>query len=126
MPKNLPAAYSLVPYEKGYLFLCAIEAAVGRESFSRWLRSYLTTFRFGAITTEDFVTHIEEGLPGALKAANATVWLDGVGIPGDTPPLRSARATAIVSLCTSSPSMMLRSCMTGSFRMELCVSVSRD
>jgi aminopeptidase N len=92
------AAYSLVPYEKGYLFLCAIEAAVGRESFSRWLRSYLTTFRFGAITTEDFIAHIEEGLPGALTAANATVWLDGEGIPSDTPQLRSARLDAIEAL----------------------------
>jgi leukotriene-A4 hydrolase len=91
-------AYSLVPYEKGYLFLCAIEAAVGRESFSRWLRSYLTTFRFGAITTEDFVTHIEEGLPGALTAANAGAWLDGEGMPGDTRALRSARLDAIEAL----------------------------
>jgi leukotriene-A4 hydrolase len=91
-------AYSLVPYEKGYLFLCAIEAAVGREAFSRWLRGYLTTFRFGAITTEDFITHIEAGLPGALTAANARAWLDGEGIPADTPPLRSAKLDAIEAL----------------------------
>jgi leukotriene-A4 hydrolase len=91
-------AYSLVPYEKGYLFLCAIEAAVGREAFSRWLRSYLTTFRFGAITTEDFVAHIEEGLPGALTAANAGAWLDGEGLPADTLPLRSAKLDAIEAL----------------------------
>jgi leukotriene-A4 hydrolase len=91
-------AYSLVPYEKGYLLLCAIEAAVGRDRFSRWLRSYLTTFRFGAITTEDFVAHIEEGLPGALTAANARAWLDGEGLPADTPPLRSARLDAIEAL----------------------------
>jgi leukotriene-A4 hydrolase len=46
-------AFSRVPYEKGYLLLCAIEAAVGRDAFSRWLRSYLGAFRFGALTTED-------------------------------------------------------------------------
>jgi aminopeptidase N len=97
-------SYSLVPYEKGYLFLCAIEAAVGRPAFSRWLRSYLDTFRFGAITTEDFVAHIEEGLPGALTAANAQAWLDGTGVPADTPPLRSARLDAIEALHGAVPS----------------------
>jgi leukotriene-A4 hydrolase len=91
-------AYSLIPYEKGYLFLCAIEAAVGREPFARWLRSYLTTFRFGAITTEDFIAHIEAALPGALTAVNASAWLDGEGLPADTPPLRSARLDAIEAL----------------------------
>src|SRR5690606_1448610 len=51
-------AYSRVPYEKGYLFLCELEAAAGRDAFTRWLRSYLDAFRFGAVTTEDFEAHI--------------------------------------------------------------------
>jgi len=96
-------AYSLIPYEKGYLFLCAIEAAVGREVFARWLRSYLETFRFGAITTEDFVEHIEAALPGALAAANASAWLDGAGLPSSAPPLRSARLDAIEALAGAVP-----------------------
>ncbi len=91
-------AYSQVPYEKGYLFLCAIEAAVGRDAFARWLRSYLDTFRFGAITTEDFVAHVEKGLPGALAKANAPAWLDAPGLPADLPPLRSAKLDAIEAL----------------------------
>jgi aminopeptidase N len=69
--------YSLIPYEKGYLFLCALEAAVGRETFSRWLKTYLDTFRFGAITTDDFERHIEAALPGALAKVNARAWIDG-------------------------------------------------
>ena len=96
-------AYSLVPYEKGYLLLCAIEAAVGREAFAGWLRSYLETFRFGAITTEDFVAHIEEKLPGALAKANAKAWLDEPGVPASAPPLRSARLDAIEALGTTVP-----------------------
>ena len=95
--------YSLIPYEKGYLFLCAIEAAVGREAFSRWLRSYLETFRFGAITTEEFEAHIEAALPGALAAANARAWLDGEGIPPTAKPAGSVRLAAIEALAGSVP-----------------------
>jgi aminopeptidase N len=91
-------AYSLVPYEKGYMFLCELETAVGRPAFERWLKSYLTTFRFGAITTEDFEAHIEAALPGALAKANARAWLDGPGIPTTAHVRRSARLDAIEAL----------------------------
>ena len=95
--------YSLIPYEKGYLFLCAIEAAVGRESFSRWLRSYLGAFRFGAVTTDDITTHLEGALPGALAAANASAWIDGEGLPTLVKAQGSARLEAIESLAGAVP-----------------------
>ncbi|MDB4957453.1 MAG: Aminopeptidase [Myxococcales bacterium] len=95
--------YSLIPYEKGYMFLCAIEAAVGREAFSRWLRSYLDRFRFGAITTEDFEAHIEAALPGMLAAVNAREWLDGEGIPASAIAPVSARLDAIEALAGKVP-----------------------
>ena len=91
-------AFSRVPYEKGYLLLCALEGVVGRTAFTRWLRSYIETFRFGAITTEDFERHIEAALPGALTAVNARAWLDGEGIPPNARRLRSARLDAIEAL----------------------------
>jgi leukotriene-A4 hydrolase len=90
--------YSLVPYEKGYMFLTAIEAAVGRPAFSAWLRTYLDAFRFGAITTEDFVAHIEKGLPGALAKVDAKAWLDGEGLPANAVTARSSRLAAIEEL----------------------------
>lgn len=90
--------YSLIPYEKGYMFLCAIEAVVGREAFSRWLRSYLDAFRFGAITTEEFEAHIEAALPGALAKTNTRAWLDGEGLPPTAATLRSTRLDAIEAL----------------------------
>jgi aminopeptidase N len=95
--------YSLIPYEKGYLFLTQIEAAVGREVFAKWLRSYLDTFRFGAITTEDFERHIEAALPGALAKANARAWLDGEGIPSNAVTATSARLAAIESIGAAVP-----------------------
>jgi len=95
--------YSLIPYEKGYLLLTAIEAAVGREAFSQWLKTYLDAFRFGAITTDDFERHIEAALPGALAKANAHAWIDGEGVPAGTVPMRSARLDAIESLAGRVP-----------------------
>lgn len=90
--------YSLVPYEKGYMFLCEIEAAVGRDAFSRWLKSYIDAFRFGAITTEDFEAHIEAALPGVLAKVNARAWLDGEGVPAGARTPRSSRLDAIEAL----------------------------
>lgn len=96
-------AYSLIPYEKGYFFLCAIEAAVGRPAFEQWLRQYLTTFRFGAITTDDFIANIERGLPGALAKVNAMTWIDGEGVPAAATPPRSQRLDAIEHLHGAAP-----------------------
>ncbi len=90
--------YSLIPYEKGYMFLTAIEAVVGRDAFSKWLKSYIDRFRFGAITTEDFEAHIEAALPGALAKANARAWLDGEGLPPTAVTARSKRLDAIEAL----------------------------
>lgn len=89
---------SRVPYEKGYLFLCALEAKVGRDAFTRWLRSYLETYRFGAITTADFEAHIETALPGALAAVDARAWIDGEGVPASAPSLHTPRLATIEAL----------------------------
>ncbi len=95
--------YSLIPYEKGYLFLTAIEAAVGRPAFVGWLRTYLDAFRFGAITTEDFIAHIERGLPGALAKVDAPAWLDGEGLPPNAITAKSSRLAAIEALGSAPP-----------------------
>lgn len=95
--------YSLIPYEKGYLFLTQIEAVVGRDAFSKWLRTYLDAFRFGAITTDDFERHIEAALPGALAKANARVWLDGEGVPPNVIMATSDRLAAIEAIGAAVP-----------------------
>ncbi|HWO18702.1 MAG TPA: M1 family metallopeptidase [Kofleriaceae bacterium] len=92
------AAYSQIPYEKGYFFLRALEEAAGREAFSRWLRSYLQAFRFGAITTDDFTAHLEAELPGLLERVEAPRWLEREGVPESAPRPRSARLDAIEAL----------------------------
>ncbi|MGN6107110.1 MAG: M1 family aminopeptidase/hydrolase [Kofleriaceae bacterium] len=96
-------AFSQVPYQKGYLLLRTLEEAVGRARFDRWLRSYLDAFRFGAITTDDFVAHFERELPGVLAQVDAARWIDGEGVPPNAPQPHSTRLAAIEQLAGELP-----------------------
>jgi len=88
-------AFSEIPYEKGYALLRALEDHAGREPFTRWLRSYIQAFRFQSITTDDFIAHFHDALPGALEAVDAARWLDGEGMPDTAPRPASQRLDAI-------------------------------
>jgi leukotriene-A4 hydrolase len=88
-------AFSEVPYEKGYLFLRAIEDVVGRAAFDRFLHAWVTKFRFAAVTTAEFVAACERELPGVLAAVDGAAWLDAPGIPPNAPRPRSSRLEAI-------------------------------
>ncbi len=88
-------AFSVVPYEKGYLLLRALEAAAGREAFDRLLQSWLTAHRFGAVDTDDFIAHWEQRAPGLLAKVNALAWIDQPGLPADAPRAQSAKLDAL-------------------------------
>jgi aminopeptidase N len=74
-------AYSQVPYEKGYLFLKTLEQAAGREAFDGLLATWLRAHRFGAATTEDFLSLVERTMPGLLAKVDAMRWIDEPGLP---------------------------------------------
>lgn len=97
-------AFSQVPYEKGYLFLRALEDAVGREAFDAFLRDYLSTYRFQALTTEDFIAFTEKHLPGALAKVDADAYLYRPGVPASAPAPRSRRLEALERLRGTVPS----------------------
>lgn len=88
-------AFSVVPYEKGYLLLVLLERLVGREAFDVALKSWLRTYRFGAVTTDDFVGFFDRALPGALAKVGASAWLDGTGVPDNAPAFESARLASL-------------------------------
>lgn len=96
-------AFSEVPYDKGELFLRAIETAVGRERYDRFARRYLETFRFGAVTTEGFLEFTERELPGVLASVDAPRWIDGEGMPDNAPSARSARLDAVIAMGDALP-----------------------
>jgi hypothetical protein len=91
-----------VPYEKGALFLTAVERAVGRERFDAYLRSYFSRFAFKSITTADFVRDLNEQLLDTIRsnasALNLRAWLDEPGLPPDAPEPKSDRLAKVESV----------------------------
>ena len=96
--------FSEIPYEKGYLFLRALEEVAGRDAFDRFLRAYVRDFRFSAIEGDDFVRLCERELPGALASVDGAAWLEGVGLPPSAPRPQAARLHAIEALGATLPS----------------------
>jgi hypothetical protein len=88
-------AFSVVPYEKGYLLLRALEAAAGRASFDALLKSWLQKHAFGSASTDDFIAHCEKTSPGLLAKVNAMTWIDEPGIPADAPRATSKKLDAV-------------------------------
>ncbi|AKQ64826.1 Aminopeptidase [Myxococcus hansupus] len=91
-------AFSQIPYEKGYLLLRAMEDAAGRPAFDEFLRRYLATYRFRALTTEEFVAFAEKELPGVLAQVDAEAYLHRPGVPAGAPSPRSRRLESLEAL----------------------------
>lgn len=71
-----------IAYEKGYHFLRVIEKEVGRERFDAFLKSYFEEFAFGSVTTEMFVSFLEEELLADSNVEiNVDEWIYGTGLP---------------------------------------------
>jgi hypothetical protein len=96
-------AFSIVPYEKGYLLLVALEQQVGRERWDEFLRRYMQEFRFQALTTEQWLEFLERELPGAAEGADATAYLHRPGLPVSAPVVRSERLERVLALPPSVP-----------------------
>jgi aminopeptidase N len=97
-------AFSQIPYEKGYLLLRAMEDAAGRPAFDEFLRRYLATYRFRALTTEEFVAFADRELPGVLAKVDADAYLNKPGVPPGAPSPRSGRLEALVRTRGTVPS----------------------
>lgn len=98
-------AFSQIPYEKGYLLLRAMEDAAGRPAFDEFLRRYLATYRFRALTTEEFVAFADRELPGVLAKVDADAYLQRPGVPPGAPSPRSGRLEALVRTRGTVPSV---------------------
>jgi leukotriene-A4 hydrolase len=83
--------FSLIPYEKGYLLLRALEEAAGRPAFDGFLKRYLAAHRWKSVTTEEFVAFVLQELPAATAAVDLSSWIDGPGLPPGAPQAYSER-----------------------------------
>jgi leukotriene-A4 hydrolase len=79
--------FSEIPYEKGRLFLNYLDAKFGREHFDAFLRGYFDHFAFKSITTEQFLSYLQENLldrfPGIVTRVQVNAWVFGPGLPAD-------------------------------------------
>ena len=80
-------AFGSVADEKGRLFLTYLDAKFGRERFDAFLRGYFEHFSAKSVTSEQFVTYLQENLldrfPGIVTRDQAMAWIGGPGIPPD-------------------------------------------
>lgn len=74
-----------IPYEKGYAFLQAMEAEIGRERMDKFVREYFEAFAFKSITTAQFIEYFEKVM---IKGDDALAdrlrykeWIFKPGIP---------------------------------------------
>jgi leukotriene-A4 hydrolase len=78
-----------IPYEKGALFLWLIEQNVGRTQWDIFLKKYFTEHSFKTITTEEFLTYLNDNLikgdSTLIKKLNINAWVYGPGIPENAP-----------------------------------------
>jgi aminopeptidase N len=88
-----------VPYDKGAAFLRTVEAAVGRERFDAWLRSYFDRHAFQPMTASLFVADLRQHLLGNDKALEQRIgvdeWIYRPGIPANAAVSRSKNFQAV-------------------------------
>jgi leukotriene-A4 hydrolase len=88
-----------IPYEKGALFLAALEKQFGRELFDKFLKGYFNHFAFQSITTADFEVYVRANLfPQNSKAAEPVDlrdWLHNPGLPREAPEFRAVKFDAV-------------------------------
>ena len=92
-----------VPYEKGALFLLAIEEKVGRDRLDPFLKGYFDHFAFQSITTADFEGYLRKELfAGGEVPIDLHAWLHEPGIPANAPEPASNRFKALDDLAAKS------------------------
>ncbi len=92
------SVYSVVPYEKGFLFVALMEKTLGREAFDGFIQRYIERFSFTSITTPEFEAFVREEAPGLLEKVDSEAWIRGPGVPANSPVFRSERLAQLEAL----------------------------
>jgi leukotriene-A4 hydrolase len=82
-----------IAYEKGALFLHALEQAAGRDRFDRFLRGWFDSHAFRSMDTAGFVAYLDRHLlndPKLAAKVDARAWIDQPGLPANAPRIVSA------------------------------------
>jgi leukotriene-A4 hydrolase len=87
--------FSSIPYEKGYLFLIAVERAVGRDVFDAFIRSYIADDQFTSMTTAQFVAYLRRKLPQVMDKVDIESWLHQSDLLPSAPSFSSSLIEAV-------------------------------
>ena len=92
-------AATRLPYEKGSLFLRALEDVFGRQRFDAFLRSYFDRFAFQSVVTADFLSYLRETLFAGDRTFSPEAieeWIERPGVPSAAPNPVSASLEKVV------------------------------
>lgn len=84
--RNPDDGMTSIAYDKGYFFLRMLEEKVGREKFDQFLKSYFKKFAFKSMTTEGFLSYLQENLD---KKIDFNAWVYSPGLPADVPVVKT-------------------------------------
>ncbi len=84
--RNPDDGMTSIAYDKGYFFLRMLEEKVGREKFDQFLKSYFKKFAFKSMTTEGFLSYLQENLD---KNIDFNAWVYSPGLPADVPVVKT-------------------------------------
>ena len=88
-----------IPYDKGFYFLKLIEETVGRENWDEFLKTYFNTYAFQVMTTDGFLTYLNQELldqnPAWKEAIRVDDWVFGEGLPDNCPKVTSTKFVAV-------------------------------
>lgn len=89
-----------IAYVKGCMFLRMLEEKFGRKEWDEFLNGYFQHFKWGTVTTEDFIAYLEENL--LAKHPNIKVnykeWIYEIGLPADCPKINSRELARVDSM----------------------------
>ncbi|XP_075981446.1 leukotriene A-4 hydrolase-like [Anticarsia gemmatalis] len=94
-------AFSIIPYEKGSLFLRYLEDLFGGPAvFDDYIRSYVSHFRMQSLDTDQFKAHFLDYFKNNDKLAEVDwdTWLNGVGMPPVIPDYDTTLTQAVTTL----------------------------
>ncbi|MBI1225432.1 MAG: aminopeptidase [Bacteroidetes bacterium] len=94
--RNPDDGATMVPYQKGSMFLRMLEQKTDREKWDAFLKSWFEANKFTSRTTEDFLDFLKKNyLDKYQVTANVEEWVYKPGIPANCPIPHSTRLAAL-------------------------------
>lgn len=90
--RNPDDGMTAIAYDKGYFFLRALEEKIGRTKWDAFLKDYFTTHAFKSMTTEGFLSYLNENLDHGFDTKE---WVYGPGLPPNCPEVTTAELAQV-------------------------------